>query len=91
MARHHSNRNILPTIPRRPGRHSRSTYRQLYRQPRPGTHERPVRIRQRRNRQRIRRSHVHDAHRPALRPHWVRVCERDVSAGFPGLFWWHWA
>ena len=80
MARHRSNRSIPRTISHRPGQPSRSTYRQPYRQPRPGTHERPVRIRERRNRQRIRRSHVHDAHRPALRPHWVRVYN-----------WWHWA
>lgn len=80
MARHRSNRNNVPVTRHRPGQPSRSTYRQLYRQPRPGTHERPVRIRERRNRQRIRRSHVHDAHRAALRPHWVRVYN-----------WWHWA
>jgi len=80
MARHRSNRSNVPVTRHRPGQPSRSTYRQLYRQPRPGPHERPLRIRQRRNRQRIRRGHVHDAHRPALRAHGVRVYN-----------WWHWA
>lgn len=90
MARHRSNRSNVPVTRHRPGQHSRSTYRQLYRQPHPGTHERPLRIRQRRNRQRIRSGHVHDAHRPALRAHGVRVYNR-VPIGVPGIFWWHWA
>lgn len=92
MARHRSNRRstrtVLP-ISHRPT-YSRSTYRQLYRQPRPGPHQRPVRIRQRRARQRIRRDHVHHAQGLALRPHWVRVCHPD-PIGTPGLFWWRWA
>lgn len=92
MGRHRSNnRSILPAIPHRPGRHSRSSYRQTYSQPRPGPHQRPVRVRQRRARQHIRRDHVHHAQEARLRPHWVVVCERDVMAGFPGVFWWRWA
>lgn len=88
MARHRSNRSIPRTISHRPGQYSRSTYRQLYRQPRPGTHERPVRIRQRRARQLIRRSQVYNPYRPALRPHGVLTRSHDVGAGFPGVFWW---
>lgn len=86
MGRHRSNRSTTTLLAvSRPGRHSRSTYRQLYRQPRPGTHQRPVRIRQRRARQRIRRDRIHHAQRAPLRAHWVRVCD---PIGTPGLFWW---
>ena len=89
MARHRSTRTVLPAIPHR-STYSRSTYRQLYRQPRPGPHQRPVRIRQRNHRQRIRRGEVHHAQGAWLRPHWVRVCHPD-PIGTPGLFWWRWA
>lgn len=79
MARHRSNRrsSAFP-VSHRPGNYSRSTYRQLYRQPRPGAHERPVRIRQRSHRQHVGRGHVRDAQGAALRPHW--------ELGFPGIF-----
>lgn len=88
MARHRSNRSSALPVLHRPGNYSRSTYRQLYRQPRPGPHQRPVRIRQRRARQRIGRDHVHHAQRVALRPHRVRVYD---PIGAPGIFWWRWA
>ena len=89
MARHRSNRRAL-LVSHRPGTYSRSSYRQLYRQPRPGPHQRPVRIRQRRARERIGGGHVYDTQRVALRPHGVRVCYPD-PIGAPGIFWWHWA
>ncbi len=91
MARHRRKRsNPALSVPHRPGQHSRSTYRQLYRQSRPGPHQRPVRIRQRRARQRIRRDRIRHAQGLVLRPHWVRACHPD-PIGTPGLFWWRWA
>ena len=98
MARHRSNhrstRTILPAFPvHRPGRFSRSTYRQPFsvqqqRQTHTVGYRRRQRIRQRRHRERIRRDRIGDAQGPALCPHWVVVCNHDVSAGFPGVFWW---
>ena len=99
MGRHRSNhrstRTILPAFPvqRRPGTYSRSTYRrpfsiQQQRQPDAVGYRRRQRIRQRRHRERIRRDRIGDAQGPALCPHWVVVSDHDVSAGFPGVFWW---
>ena len=96
MARHRSNhrstRTILPAFPvQRPGRFSRSTYRRPFQQQRQ-THtvgyRRRQRIRQRSHRERIRRARVRHAQGVVLRPHWVVVSDHDVSAGFPGVFWW---
>lgn len=90
MARHRSSRSkrnayravsTVPAFPAIPGTaHSRSTYRHLYRQPRPGTHQRPVRLGLRGTREHIRRNGVHHAHGAALGAHW--------DMGFPGGFWW---
>ena len=52
------------------------------------SHRARQRIRQRRHRERIRRDRVRHADGAALRPHWVVVSDHDVSAGFPGVFWW---
>ena len=99
MARHRSHhrstRATLPafTVQRRPGTYSRSTYCrpfsiQQQRQPHAIGDRRRQRIRQRRHRERIRRDRVRHADGAALRPHWVVVSDHDVSAGFPGVFWW---
>ena len=92
MGRHRSNhrstRTILPnfpTIPNRPGRYSRTTYRrpfrvQAQRQPDAIRHRRRQRIRERRNRERIGRHGVHHPHGAVLAAHWER--------NYPGTFWW---
>ena len=86
---HRSTRTILPifpTIPNRPGRFSRTTYRRPFsrvlaqRQPYAIRRQRRQRIRQRRDRERIGGHGIHHPQGAGLAAHW--------ECGYPGTFTW---